>query len=134
MFMSIEKYGVFLNEQEADSFASEYLRRNPKEEVEDLFYGYQPYIAFVIDESYVSGSLGYYGNIEYIASGKTDVIPLGGFMLCLEKQGSAFEGSGELYSSLEEATKEIRSKWGIYLPEDFDYTEHLAQVNCARWV
>lgn len=134
MFHQISKYGIFLNEQEANDFASEYLRKNPEAEIGDVFYGFPKDVAFVIDDSYVSGGMGYCGDIEYIASGKQEAVPFGGFMLCLEKQGGAFAESGELYNSLEEMAAEIESKWGEYLPDGFDYISHLAYVNSARWV
>lgn len=72
---------------------------------------------------------------RWLASGKREECPCGLFLYAL-RQGSCVvvdseerNYSSELYYDLADMADEFSSRYGKYLPEDFDYPAHLAEFH-----
>jgi hypothetical protein len=117
-FTGINKIGLFLNEEEAEKFIT---RKAAEEEVsteELLEISEADNHCVVVDYRFVSGSIQWLdGNPEPLQDG---------LLIFARRQGGLLKGSG--YRNPSEMAEEFKGRYGKYLPDNFDYTAHIARV------
>lgn len=114
-------FGMFLNEEEAASFAHVFANENGL--YEDAVFDF-----FGNDNAVLSNAeydLRHVWHLDGRQHEEDDDDFADGVFLYSKKQGGITKGEAHLYSNLEEMSDEFRNRYGKYLPDNFDYTAHL---------
>ena len=133
-------YGMFLNNDEAVNFLTEYAKtHDPEYDPDDDYYDPMMFVyeeeslclSDLTDDDYDMRGIRHLNRDRVHPEDEDDFID--GIFLYSEKQGSIVAGSDSLYDSLEEMADEFRKTYGDSLPDDFDYIDHLCFFRGANF-
>jgi len=119
-------FGMFLNEEEAASFAHVFAEDQGL--YDDTVFDYIGGNAVLSNAEY---DLRHVWHLDGKAHKEDDDDFVYGVVLYSKKQGG-ITSTAKIYADLNEMADEFRQRYGSYLPDDFDYTAHLCFLMGAK--
>lgn len=115
-------YGLYLTEEEGESFIHKYATANFLEDVDVC----DELEAVHLDDEFTGFDIFELTPLDGKAHKEYNDEFMHGYFLYAEKQGCiVLDHSNDAYANLSEMADEFRQAYGNYLPDDFDYVAHL---------